>query len=46
MFEVITEGFLYRANWVYGFFVEGTFHLQKDPWNLGYFLIDYWNGNY
>lgn len=46
MTQFLTEEFLYRANWCYHFVVEFTFHLQRDPWNLGYFIRDFWMGNY
>lgn len=37
---------LYLANNVAYFIQEFTFHLIKDPWNLGYFVRDFLMGNY
>ena len=42
MFEYLT----YLVNWTAVFVNEFMFHAVRDWWNLGYFVRDFWMGNY
>jgi hypothetical protein len=42
----LTETVLHFANTTYVFVGEFTFHLQRNPELLPYFIKDFWMGNY